>query len=367
MALPGQVVLVLQGGGALGAYQVGVYQALHEAGIEPVWVIGTSIGAINAAVIAGNRPANRLARLLELWRRFEQAPPFQPFPYWPAFGDGFANFATLLRGIPGFFSPRLPAWGGLQAKVGLDAASYYSTAPLRQTLSDLVSFEVLREKQTRLTVGAVNVTSGAMRYFDSRDAALGLEEVMASGALPPGFPAIRVGGEAYWDGGLYSNTPIEAVLDDHPRRSSLIFGVNVWQPTGLEPESIWQVLGRQKDIQYASRADSHIARQKQIHRLRHVIREIEKRVSPEERNTAECRELAAWGCGTVMHVVRLLAPALDGEDYMKDLDFSAAGIRFRREAGLADARRMIGRAPWEAPVDPIEGVIVHELSARTGG
>jgi NTE family protein len=354
MALPGQVVLVLQGGGALGAYQVGVYQALHEAGIEPGWVIGTSIGAVNAAVIAGNQPTDRLARLLQLWKRFEH-------------GNGFANFSTLLWGIPGFFSPRLPAWGGVQAKVGLDAASYYSTAPLRETLGDLIDRDVLNSKTPRLTVGAVNVTSGAMRYFDSRDEDLGLEEVMASGALPPGFPAVRVDGEAYWDGGLYSNTPIEAVLDDHPRRSSLIFGVNVWQPTGVEPESIWQVLGRQKDIQYASRADSHIARQKQIHRLRHVIRELANRLSEKERNTPECKELASWGCGTTMHVVRLLAPALDGEDYFKDLDFSAAGIRFRREAGLTDARRMIAAAPWQAPADPMEGVIVHELSARTGG
>ena len=352
--VPGQAVLVLQGGGALGAYQVGVYQGLHEAGIEPDWVIGTSIGAINAAVIAGNKPENRLARLLELWQRFEQGPQFQFFPH----------FSTLMRGIPGFFSPRLPAWDGLQAKVGLDAASYYSTAPLRETLAGLVDPEILG-KDIRLTVGAVNVTSGAMRYFDSRDGGLGLEQVMASGALPPGFPAIRVDGEAYWDGGLYSNTPIEAVLDDKPRRNSVIFSVNVWQPTGAEPESIWEVMGRQKDIQYASRADSHIARQKQIHQMRHIIRELTKNLSPEKKE--ECTELAAWGCATVMHVVRLLAPALDGEDYMKDLDFSAAGIRFRREAGLADARRMIERAPWEAPVDPMEGVIVHELSARTGG
>src|SRR5687767_7216063 len=130
---------------------------------------------------------------------------------------------------------------------------------------------------------------------------------MASGALPPAFPAIRVDGEAYWDGGLYSNTPLEAVLDDNPRRDSVIFSVNVWQPTGHEPESIWQVMGRQKDIQYASRADSHIARQKQIHRLRHVIRELTRRVSEGRRNSAELRELASWGCGTTMHVVRLLA------------------------------------------------------------
>jgi NTE family protein len=365
--LPGQVVLVLQGGGALGAYQVGVYEALHEAGIEPDWIIGTSIGAINGAIIAGNKPGQRVARLRELWRLFQQAPQYQGLRVWPGLGEALANFSTIACGIPNFFSPRLPAWGGVQAKVGLDAASYYDTAPLHETLSSLIDLAVLNAAHPRLTVGAVNVTSGELRYFDSRDAALGLKEVMASGALPPGFPAIRVDGQAYWDGGLYSNTPLEAVLDDSPRRDSLIFGVNVWQPTGREPESLWQAMARQKDIRYASRDDSNIKRQKQIHRLRHVIRELSKKLPPEKQDSAECRELASWGCGTTMHVVRLLAPALDGEDYMKDLDFSAAGIEFRREAGFADARRMIGRAPWDAGVDPMEGVIVHELSARTGG
>jgi NTE family protein len=140
--------------------------------------------------------------------------------------------------------------------------------------------------------------------------------------------------------------------------------VNVWQPTGAEPRSIWQVMGRQKDIQYASRADSHIARQKQIHRLRHVIRELTKNLPPEKQ--VQCKELAAWGCGTTMHVVRLLAPSLDSEDYLKDIDFSPAGIRARWEAGFADTQRMIERAPWELEVDAMEGVVVHELSARTG-
>jgi NTE family protein len=157
------------------------------------------------------------------------------------------------------------------------------------------------------------------------------------------------------------------VLDDNPRRDSVIFSVNVWQPTGHEPQSIWQVLAREKDIRYATRDDSHIGRQKQIHKLRHVIRELGKKLPPEKRNSPECRQLASWGCGTTMHVVRLLAPALEGEDYLKDLDFSAAGIQFRCEAGRADARRIIEGAPWEAPFDPMEGVIVHELSARTGG
>ena len=357
LKLPGQVVLVFQGGGALGAYQVGVYEALHEAGIEPDWVIGTSIGAINGAIIAGNRPEERVARLRMLWQRFEQAPQFAALRYWP----------TLTFGIPHFFAPRLPAWGGLQAPVGLDAASYYSTAPLRETLASLIDLEVLNAAHPRLTVGAVSVTRGELRYFDSRDAALGLDEVMASAALPPGFPAVRVDGAAYWDGGLYSNTPLEAVLDDNPRRDSVIFSVNVWQATGDEPESLWQVMAREKDIRYATRDDSHIARQKQIHKLRHVIRELEKELPSEKRGSAKSRELASWGCGTTMHVVRLLAPALHGEDYLKDLDFSGAGIRSRCEAGRSDARRMIERAPWSAAVDPMEGVVVHELSARTGG
>ena len=154
------------------------------------------------------------------------------------------------------------------------------------------------------------------------------------------------------------------MLDDNPRRDSVIFGVNVWQPSGAEPQSIWQVMGRQKDIQYASRADSHIARQKQIHRLRHVIRELAKHLSPEKQR--ELKELSSWGCGTTMHVVRLLAPSLDSEDYLKDIDFTPAGIRTRWEAGFADTLRMIERAPWELEVDPMDGVVVHELSARTG-
>jgi len=350
-AAKGQVVLVLQGGGALGAYQAGVYQALHEAGIEPDWVIGTSIGAINGALIAGNTAQDRLDRLREFWKRVQHDSPY-------------ASAAIMAYGIRPFFVPRLAAFGGVHAQVGLDRASYYSTAPLRETLAELVSLECLNAKRMRLTVGAVNVRTGAMRYFDSRERALGIEHVMASGALPPAFPAVRIDGEAYWDGGVYSNTPIEAVLDDNPRRDSVIFGVNVWQPSGAEPQSIWQVMGRQKDIQYASRADSHIARQKQIHRLRHVIRELTQYLSPEKRR--ELRELSSWGCGTTMHVVRLLAPSLDSEDYLKDIDFTSSGIRTRWEAGFADTVRMIERAPWELEVDPMDGVVVHELSSRTG-
>lgn len=352
-----QVVLVLQGGGALGAYQVGVYEALHEAGVEPDWVIGTSIGAINAALIAGNPPERRMDRLNDFWRHVEQQSAIAGPLDWLGMGNLLANMTTVMRGIPAFFEPNLAALRGTQALLGVDKAAYYSTEPLRETLRELVDFDQLQHGGMRLTVGAVNVRSGQMRYFDTRDEPVGLEHIMASGALPPAFPAVCIDGEAYWDGGLYSNTPIEAVLDDNPRRDALIFAVNVWHQTAPQPESIWQVMGRQKDIQYASRADSHIARQKQIHRLRHVIRELNRLLPPEKQRAA--KDLAAWGCGTTMHVAHLLAPRIEGEDHTKDIDFTPAGVKARRLAGLVDARRMLERAPWQVPVDPIEGVIEH--------
>ena len=178
---------------------------------------------------------------------------------------------------------------------------------------------------------------------------------MASGALPPAFPAVRIDGDLYWDGGILSNTPVEAIFDDNPRRNSLIFAVHIWNPEGDEPESIWQVMHRQKEIQYSSRAITHIARQQQIHRLRHIIAELAKRIPESERQSELVREMASYGCLTRMHVVRLLAPRLDGEDHTKDIDFSRAGhpqalgSRPRRRAPGAEA------APWEADVDPIEG------------
>jgi NTE family protein len=356
---PGQVVLVLQGGGALGAYQLGVIQALTEAGIEPAWVIGTSIGAINAALLAGNPPNTRLQRLEQFWQLVEQQPATPSAFDWLGLGRAVSNLATVTRGIPSFFTPNLAALRGSNAEVGVEAASYYSTAPLLDTLNELVDWKYLCECHMRLTVGAVNACSGAMRYFDTSKEPLGVAHVMASGALPPAFPAVRIDGEPYWDGGIYSNTPIEAVLDDKPRRSGLIFAVNVWHQSGPEPESIAQVIGRQKDIQYASRADSHIARQKQIHRLRHVIRELHRQIPAAKQDDPHVKELAGWGCGTTMHVAHLHAPRLDGEDHTKDIDFSTAGVRARREAGHADTMRMIERAPWLAQADPIEGVIEH--------
>ncbi len=357
--LPGQVVLVLQGGGALGAYQVGVYEALHEAGIEPDWVIGTSIGAINASLIAGNFPQHRLDRLNAFWDLMQASTPAAVIPDWMGLGKMVSNIATVMSGIPAFFTPNLHALRGSTAPLGVEAASYYSTAPLRATLQSLVNFEYLCLCRTRMTVGAVNACSGEMRYFDTRREKLSVDHVMASGALPPSFPAVRIDGEPYWDGGIYSNTPIEAVFDDKPRRDAVIFAVNVWHQTAPEPESIWEVMARHKDIQFASRSDSHIARQKQIHRLRHVIRELHKQIPAAKQSDPKVCELASWGCGTTMHVVHLLAPRVDGEDHTKDIDFSPAGVHARRQAGYADAMRMIGRAPWQEAADPIEGVIEH--------
>jgi NTE family protein len=357
---PGQIVLVLQGGGALGAYQVGVYEAMHEAGVEPDWVIGTSIGAINAALIAGNSPQNRIKRLREFWARVEQGPGPDLIGLFTGLSNASANLATMFKGIPAFFTPNPAAWFGSHTQLGVQNAAYYTVAPLKETLADLIDLDHLDARHVRLTVGAVNVRTGEMRYFDSRDEAVCIEHVLASGALPPAFPAVDIDGDPYWDGGIYSNTPIEAVLDDKPRQDSVIFAVQMWNPEGPDPASLWDVMGRQKDIQYASRAKSHIARQKQIHHLRHIIREIAKHVPEKDRDSKAVKELASWGCNTTMHVARLIAPKIDGEDHTKDIDFTQAGIYARWQAGYTDTKAMLKRAPWNQPVDPIDGVVIHD-------
>lgn len=355
----GQQVLVLQGGGALGAYQVGVYQALHEAGVEPDWVIGTSIGAINAGIIAGSKPGDRLDRLTEFWRRvehghfFESVLPTELSTWW-------RNWATIWGGLPAFFDPNPRAFLGPHATLGAEAAGYYSVDPLRHTLADLIDFDQVNGGPVRLTVGASRVTSSEMVYFDSRDMPLDLRHVMASGALPPAFPAVRIDGELYWDGGILSNTPVEVVFDDNPRRNSMVYAVHIWNPHGAEPETIWEVMNRQKDVQYSSRAASHIKRQRQLHRLRHVITELSAMLPTERRQTPEAAALSAYGCPTRMHVIRLLAPALECEDHSKDIDFSPAGIRARWDAGYADTMRTLESAPWRDPIDPLEGFVLHE-------
>jgi NTE family protein len=356
----GQVVLVLQGGGALGAYQVGVYRALHEAGVEPDWIVGTSIGAINAAIIAGNEPGDRLAKLDEFWNRMERPSAWPFMPAWTGLSDTWSYWSTLANGIPGFFEPHLPAFCGAHVPLGMDRAGYYSTAALRETLAELVDFSIVNRGSPRLTVGAANVQTSMMRYFDSRESEIAAEHIMSSGALPPAFPAICIDGEFYWDGGILSNTPTEVIFDDDPRRNSLIFAVHLWNPEGPVPQSIWEVLHRQKDIQYSSRIASHITRQQQTHRLRHVISQLVQRLPDDMRKSEAVRELAGYGCVTQMHVVRLLAPRLENENHTKDIDFTPSGIGMRREAGYEATMRALKRAPWQGKFDPIEGIILHE-------
>jgi NTE family protein len=354
-----QVVLVFQGGGALGAYQAGVYQALHEAKIEPDWIIGTSIGAINASLIAGNEPEHRLERLYEFWRRMRRK-EFLGLSNWPALTDTTSYWSTLLGGISGFFEPNPFAFLGTHVPLGKDSAGFYSTAPLEKTLTELVDFALVKRCTPRLTVGAAHVRTGQMRYFDSRENAITARHIMASGALPPAFPAVRIDGELFWDGGILSNTPTEAIFEDVPRRNSLIFAVHMWNPTGLEPETIWEVLHRHKDIQYSSRVASHIAKQRQVHKLRHVVSELVKFIPERDRNHPVVKDLAEYGCLTRMHVVQLLAPRLDNENYTKDIDFSSGGIRQRWEAGYSDTMRALQRETWNDDCDPLEGVILHE-------
>lgn len=362
--LPGQVVLVLQGGGALGSYQAGVYQALHEAKIEPDWIIGTSIGAINASLIAGNLPENRLPKLQEFWRRMEQRPVWAFPGVWPSIAESVSYWSAVSGVIPGFFRPNPFAHFGAEYPLGADRAGYYSTDPLEKTLLDLVDFSLVNQCSPRLTVGAAHVRTSQMRYFDSRDSNLGVKHIMASGALPPAFPPVRIDGELYWDGGILSNTPTEAVFDDNPRKNSLIFAVHMWNPVGAEPQTMADVLNRQKDVQYSSRIASHIARQQQAHRLRHVINQLVARLPETERNNATVRELASYGCPTQMHVVRLLAPQLDRESHTKDIDFSPSGIRQRWAAGYAHTRGVLDRTPWIGQFDPLSGVVLHEQTVE---
>jgi NTE family protein len=274
----------------------------------------------------------------KFWSRVQQAPRLDFRGILPGFSDKWSYWTTLMRGIPGFFTPNPLAHAGDVYPLGADHAGYYSTAPLEATLAELVDFNLISKGKPRLT----------------------------SGALPPAFPAVRVDGELYWDGGILSNTPTEVVLDDDPRRDSLIFTIHLWNPVGAEPSTMAEVLNRQKDVQYSSRIASQITRHQQSHRLRHVINELAARLPEAERDKPEVRELMGYGCQTRMHVVQLLAPQLDHEDHTKDVDFSPTGIQRRWDAGYAHAKAVLAREPWVDQVDPLSGVILHEAEEFRG-
>lgn len=346
-----QIVLVLQGGGALGAYQVGVVEALEEAGLRPDWVIGTSIGALNGAIIAGSAAEHRLDRLSAFWQGLACPSLLSAWGGWELpFEPAWRRMKAMWLGVPGLY--------GLGSPVG--GPALYDPAPLRRRLERLVDIEQLNAGAPRLTVGAVSVATGAMRYFDTREERLRLDHVMASAALPPAFPPVQLDGEPFWDGGLYSNTPIEAVFADRRRRSALVFAVQLWQPVGTAPGCVWETMGRMRDIQFASRAATNIAHQAELHHLRHVVRELERRMPGALRADPAVKQLAAWGCGTMMHIVRLVAHPMPDEAHLKELDFGADRLQARREAGRAAAIRLLRRAPWRQEPDPAVGVTVHD-------
>jgi NTE family protein len=357
----GEVVLVLQGGGALGAYHGGVYEALVEAGIEPDWVIGTSIGAINGSLIAGNRQALRLERLREFWRLIEYEWPLRLARAMPFFGQAAAAWMMTVAGNPEFFLPN-PRVGWDPARpVPPEQAGFYTVEPLRQTLDALIEADEFGRWPTRLTVGAAQVRTARMVYFDSAEMFLDLDHVLASGALPPAFPPVRIGGELYWDGGVLSNTPIEFALEQHVGQPALIFEVQLWDAQGAEPTSINQAMTREKDLRFASRAAVEIERHKELRRLRKLIADLCHRADTlDELMRARSEQQA---CEVQIHIVRLLAPRLPQDGQQKYLDFSRESIAARWAAGLADMRGVLAEAPWTRPVDPDEGIIVHETQA----
>jgi len=360
------VVLALQGGGALGSYQAGVFQGLAEADVRFDWVIGTSIGAFNGAIVAGNPPEKRVAKLQEFWHRVARdSPPLFPFAAgaeWLMPWVGSTTMADVfVNGIPGFFVPRKGMSWDPNAKVPPSQASFYDTAPLAETLERLVDFEYLNRGDVRYTIGAVKVAGGELVWFDNRRQRLTVHHVMASGALPPGFPPITVEGEAYWDGGVYSNTPIDVALDDAERRDMLCFTVDLWDPEKKLPASIAEVLNQQKNIRYASRSREHLEDHQRIQNLRRAVRLLGDRLPEAERSSEEVRRLTALGCGGRINIVRLIMRGLPDDDYFKDVDFRRTTLETRWGAGYEDAQRAAQHKSWMDPLLPETGLAIHEL------
>lgn len=325
MPLPDKVALVLQGGGALGSYQAGVIEALEESDIEVDWVAGISIGAINAAIIAGNPPAKRVARLREFWEGVTPDNPLMPqlpgdaIREWEHIG---AAFAVSTFGVPGFFSPRLalPSWA---RPCSADATSFYDTAQLADTLDALIEWDLLNDGPVRLSVGAVDVETGNFHYFDTREknSRIDARHIMASGALPPGFPAIEIDGRHYWDGGLVSNTPLSYIID-HQRHDMLVFQVDLFPAKGELPRSLTDVWSREKDIRYSSRTrqvtDMLLARQKE-HRA--IARVLDK-LPPEMAEDADVKALTKIAGGRALSILHLIYRSHAWEGGARDFEFS---------------------------------------------
>jgi len=356
-----KVALVLQGGGALGSYQAGVYEALAASDYVPDWVAGISIGAINAAIIAGNAPSDRVPHLRRFWNEITA-----PTAAWPAGLYGVlaawqqkaSALSALIFGQPGFFAPHpLLNWFLQKGPI-----SYYSTDALKSTLERLVDFDrINHSSSTRLSVGAVNVRTGQFAYFDSEEMPIRVEHVMASAALPPGFPPVEIEGEHYWDGGLVSNTPLQHVLDYYPRRSRLTFQVDVFQGYGQLPTTLEEVSEREKDIRYSSRTRINTDAFQQKHEIRHAINELEKLLSPEIAMTEQAKRLHSFGCVTEMDIVQLVYRPFENQGGSKDYEFTRATMNTRWQQGASDASTTLCASPWLAPKPREVGVRVFDV------
>jgi NTE family protein len=358
-----QTALVLQGGGALGAYQAGVYQALSEAGCEPDWVCGISIGAINAAIIAGNEPKDRLPRLKAFWEQTTSAFPW-PAPEWSNTARRFFNTisaeASVAAGQPGFFRPRLPSAAWL-AQGSPAALSAYDTAPLRETLRELVDFDRINAGKTRLSLGAVSVRLGNVIYFDGADRTITADHVMASGALPPGFSAICIDGEFYWDGGLVSNTPLVHVLETGPKQDTLVFQVDLFSARGTLPSDLIEVEERRKHIAFSSRTRLNTDHFRRMHALRRAIAKLFEHLPTEARQDEKVQRLRDLGADHAVSIVHLIYRRRNYESLAIDYEFSRASMEEHWRAGFEDGMRTLEHPLWLEPPGE-DGVHVYDLA-----
>jgi NTE family protein len=367
------VALTLQGGGALGAYQAGVYEALDEAGIRPAWVAGISTGAINAAIIAGNPSEARVARLREFWTMVSAN------PIWGAVADFAGRLAegivaarravnqvsaqtAAIAGAPGFFTPRpLPPF--LAAPGSAAAISWYDTAALQRTLERLVDFDRVNAGATRLSVGAVNVESGNFVYFDTTTHKLGPMHVMASSALPPSFPAVEIEGEYYWDGGTVSNTPLQWVLQYGPRRDTLVFQVDLWSARGALPRNVIDVETRYKEILYSSRTRDNVDRFIEMQRLRHAAAKVCEQLPKEACDIPQARILRRFADQKVYSIIHLIYRSFGYEAYAKDFAFSRLSMEDHWRAGYGDTVRTLDCPDALARPTNDDGVATFDVAA----